>query len=124
MKIADILGRVEKTRGTLGSVEQKIAWLSELDGRIKKEIFDSFEGNVVEWQEYTPRDLQKELLVPSPFGERLYLHWLEAMIDYYNNEMEKYTNSYILFNNAYSEVNRYYIRNHMHKTVRFKNYGW
>ena len=57
-------------------------------------------------------DPQTELLVPAPYDE-MYLRWLEAMIDYYNSEDERYNKSIILFNNAYEGYKKHYTRTHM-----------
>ena len=124
MKIAEIIGRFDTSYPNTASFEEKTRLLSELDGRIKKEIIDVHKGGEnVQFEGYNAHNLQKELLVPSPFGERLYLHWLEAMVSYQNSEMEKYTNAYVMFNNAYSDFQRYYIRSHMPKGCRFRNFG-
>ena len=98
----------------------KIAWLSNLDGRIKEEIIDTHEGgDGVIFKGYTPDDTNTELIVPAPYDE-LYRYWLEAQIDYANGEYTKYNNSMAMFNTAYSAYERYYNRTHMPKGKSIK----
>lgn len=93
----------------------KVRWLSTLDGLIKIEIIDTHEGaediTFTGYGENTPTDT--ELLVPSPYAEKLYVQWLQSQIDYANEETAKYNNSSAVFNQTYSEFDRYYNRTHM-----------
>ena len=98
----------------------KVYWLSQLDGRIKKEIIDTHDGaENTEFAGYgddTPTDTV--LLVPAPYDE-MYQKWLESCIDYANGEYGKYNNSITVFNNAYAAYERYYNRTHMPHGKKF-----
>ena len=52
-----------------------------------------------------------KLLVPPPYDD-IYIHWLEAHIDYAGGEYEKYNNSISLFNTTYEAYAKYYHRTH------------
>ena len=94
--------------------------MSDIDWIIKKEIIDSHEDGFVAFNGYNEdTDLDTELLVSTPHDD-LYLKWLEAKIDYYNNEYKKYNNSSVAFNDAYSMFERYYNRSHLPKTAKLK----
>lgn len=99
----------------------KIRWLSQLDGRVKKEIIDIHEGgdniSFAGYDEDTAPDT--ELFIPPPYDD-IYLKWLEASIDYVNGEYGKYNNSITMFNEAYSAFERYYNRTHMPMGTKFK----
>ena len=60
-------------------------------------------------------DLQTELLIPAPYDE-VYLRWMEAQIDYYNGEYDKYNNAIIMFNTAFEAYQKHY--NSAHKPVQ------
>lgn len=62
------------------------------------------------YDEETPLDT--ELLAHHPYDE-MYPMWLEAQIDYANNEYGRYNNSISMFNSIYSAFERWYNRNHM-----------
>ena len=104
------------------SNEEKIKWLSILDGIIKKEIIDTHEGGEgVVYNGYEgDSDLTTELLVPAPYDD-IYVHWLTMQIDLTNGEYAKYNNSASVYNSAYHAFATYYNRTHMPvgKKIRF-----
>ena len=51
------------------------------------------------------------LIVPAPY-DALYLYWLEAQIDYYNGEMDRYNNAAGRFTLAQQEFIDHYHRTH------------
>ncbi len=93
---------------------EKIAWLSNLDGMIKKEIIDCHEGSQqVTFSGYTAETPDNtELLVPEPYSD-LYIKYLFAQIDFNNAEFTRYNNSMVMFNYAYQQYADAYNRNHM-----------
>ena len=85
----------------------KTAWLSGVEGRIQLEVFLLEPTEVVS---YTwPEDADKQLLTEPPFDD-VYLHWLEAQIDYADGEYDKAANSFAMFNNAMAEYTRFIAR--------------
>ena len=114
MTIIEVINQIDALKPNTYSQEDKIKWLSTLDGIVKREIIDTHEGaEAVTFEGYneeTPHDTV--LLVPAPYDE-MYLRWLEAMIDYHNSEDSRYNNAIVLFNNAYEDYKSYYTRNHM-----------
>lgn len=113
MTIQKAISTVDALKPNTFTDERKVEWLSTLDGRIKSKIFDNHEGEPVSFKGYnemTNRDT--ELLVPAPYDE-MYLRWLEAQIDYYNGEEDRYNNAIILFESVYSDFKQHYTRTHM-----------
>lgn len=121
MQLIEAINKIDALKPNTYSTDEKIWWLSELDGTIKKEIIDTHEGgeSVVfnGYDSTTPEDT--ELLVPAPHTS-IYLYWLEAKMDYRNGEYGKYNNSMIAYNSAYSTYERAYNRSHMPLTKSFK----
>lgn len=87
--------------------EIKLSWISELDGNVTRLVFqeDSFTPYAY------PDDMDKELLIPSPF-DSVYGLYLQAMIDYHNREYGNYNNSAAMFETRYSDYKKAYIREH------------
>lgn len=114
MTITEAITAIDAIKPNTFEEIEKIKWLSQLDGKVKKEIIDTHaDADAVVFNGYdenTPLDT--ELLIPAPYDE-VYLLWLEAKIDYSNNEYGKYNNSSIMYNNAYSAYWRYYNRTHL-----------
>ena len=103
------------------SQEEKIKWLSALDGTIKAEIIDTHEdGEGIVFNGYDENTtLTTAMLVPHPYDE-IYIRWLETQIDYANGEYGKYNNSMAMYNTAYNAFANYYNRNHMPKGKKLK----
>lgn len=124
MKIEDAIAEVDSLKPNMFEEKEKIKWLSRLDRRIYEEIILTHEYNdgeeEVSFSGYTADDNEKELLVGEPYDE-LYIHWLEAQIDYNNMEYESFNASNALFESTYSAFRNAYNRSHMPKSVK-KNY--
>jgi hypothetical protein len=102
-----VIESVDNKKPNAYDEETKFAWINELDGMVKKLVFQ--EENPMPY--VFPNDLDKELLIPYPF-DNLYDLYLESMIDYYNKEYANYNNSAMMFESRFSEYKKSYIREH------------
>ena len=116
MTIAEAISKVDALKPNTYTVEDKLGWLSSLDTRIMTQIIEAHEQDepIYFYGYDDPEDLEIDLLVEAPYDE-MYLRWLEAMIDYYNSEDDRYNNAIMLFNNAYEGYKKNYTRTHMPK---------
>lgn len=114
MTIIEAISKVDSFKPNSYTQLDKVKWLSELDGIVKKEIIDTHEGgDAIIFEGYDENtDIGTTLLIPSPH-EDIYIKWLESKIDYNNAEYGKYNNSSTAYNNVYSAFERYYNRHHM-----------
>ena len=119
MKIIEAINRIDSLKHNTYTQSDKIAWLSELDHMVKLEVIDTHEGEVTFTGYDDNTDTETELLMPAPF-DKAYLLWLEAQIDYYNGEYDKYNNAMDMFHTAYQGYQNYYNRTHMPKGRKFK----
>ncbi len=121
MKIIEAINRIDSLKHNTYSQSDKVAWLSELDWDVKRNIIDGHEGDedviFTGYDDLT--DLQTELLMPAPY-DKAYLHWLEAQIDYYNGEYDKYNNAIEMFNTAFNAYQNYYNRTQKPKGQKIK----
>lgn len=121
MTIIEAINRVDALKPNSYTELDKIAWLSKLDGAVKREIIDTHEGgeDIIfnGYDETTPVDT--ELLVKAPYDD-LYLYWLESRIDYHNGEYGRYNNTVTTYNEAYAAYERFYNRGHMPKGGKLK----
>lgn len=124
MTIMEALHRIDSIKPNSYSQQEKVQWLSTLDGIIYTEIINTHDGaELIEFDGYTENtDLNHKLLVPAPYDE-VYLFWLESKIDYWNGEVGKYNNGIAMYNNAYAAFERYYNRTHLPKSRKFKFFG-
>lgn len=118
MTIQEAIDRVDMIKPNQFSFDQKLAWLSELDGKVFKELILTHENAVdpdyIGYDAETPTDTQ--LLVPFPYTD-VYFFYLCSQIGLGNAEIAKYNNDKQLFNNAYLTYSDYYTRTHMPLTT-------
>lgn len=121
MTILEAINRVDTTKPNSYTQNEKVGWLSTLDGIIKSEIIDTHEGgeDIVFKGYVADTSLDTVLLVPAPYDD-IYIRWLEARIDYTNGEYGKYNNSLTAYNDAYDLYAAHYNRKHMPKGKKFK----
>jgi len=121
MTIIEAINKVDELKPNTYSQSQKIAWLSTLDGTVKKKIIDTHEdGESVVFNGYTDdTDLSTTMLICEPYTDA-YIFWLESKIDYNNREYANYNNSIIKFNEMFGDFSRDYNRNHMPIGVKVK----
>ena len=121
MKIVDAINRTDSLKHNTYSQNDKVAWLSELDWDVKRNIIDGHEGDEeVTFTGYNDlTDLQTELLMPAPY-DKAYLLYLEAQIDYYNGEYDKYNNALDQFHAVCDAFRNDYNRTHMPKGKKIK----
>lgn len=121
MTIIEAINRIDTLKPNNYTQDDKVKWLSNLDGIIKKEIIDTHVGgeDIVfnGYDSNTP--IETALIVPAPYDD-LYIKWLESQIDYTNAEYSKYNNSVTAYNTAYSAFERYYNRQNMPKSTKLK----
>ena len=121
MTLMEAMHRADALKPNTYSNEEKIKWLSILDGLIKTKLIDTHEGgeDVVfnGYEADTP--LTTELLVPAPYDD-IYVHWLTMHIDLTNGEYARYNNNIVRFNDTLSAYTNYYNRTHMPKGKSIK----
>lgn len=121
MTIIEAINKIDSLKPNNYSQDTKVEWLSKLDGIIKEKVIDTHEDadDVVFAGYDSDTDTSTELLVPAPYDE-LYVKWLEAQIDYANGEYGKYNNSMTMYNNIYTEFEKYYNRHHMPNGIKLR----
>jgi hypothetical protein len=121
MTIIEAISRADALKPNVYSQEEKIKWLSALDGIVKYEIIDTHEGGEgVLYGGYDgASDPNTVLLIPAPYDE-VYVHYLAMHIDYANAEFGKYNNSLAMYNTAYAAFERWYNRMNLPKGKKFR----
>ena len=122
---------VDRVKPNSYSEEDKLRWIDELDGMVKRLVFKwdekylkgietQYKNGQIKEKEYNeimskakeysyPEDMDKELLIPAPF-ENVYPLFIEAQIDFHNREYDHYNNSLMMFDGLYTEYKKAYIR--------------
>lgn len=113
MTIAQAIAMVNALKPNQYTDNQKVAWLSQLDGKIYTELIATHEGGAESFSEYDETDTATELLVPYPYAQDIYNYYLQSMIDRENGEVSKFNQSAALYNNSYAEFAAVYNRTHV-----------
>lgn len=126
MRIEEAIDRADALKPNVFSTYEKVKWLSFLDATIFNDIISKHEFNdnevpVDEFEEYSPDDLDSDLLVGFPYDE-LYVKYLQMRYDEANEETVRYNNSAALFNSFYSEFAAWY--NRTHKPIKQNVYAF
>lgn len=113
----EIIERVDELCPNDYEEEQKLRWLSSLDGQIFHEVISTHED--AERDSFEPyEDGEETLLVPWPYGEDLYCWYLQAMIAAVNAEAYKFQQLCALYNGALQQYTARYNREHLPKGGR------
>lgn len=111
MTIQEVIAIVDDLTPNQYSTDQKIRWLSTLDGKIFHEVIQAHVGGGCFFQGYDTDEA--ELIVQPPYAEDVYTRYLQARIAAENNEINKYDQYQTLFNSAYGDYTAWYNRSHM-----------
>ena len=120
MTVLQAITRADLDRPNEVPAERKLQWLSTLDGRIDRELFQRFDGAPPAFSGYGPdTDINHtELLVQAPYDE-IYPLFLIMRIDLENNEIDRFNNDAKLFDEAFKRFAWQHNRTHRSKTVPF-----
>lgn len=122
MKIIEAINKVDELKPNGYSQNEKIAWLSELDGIVYRDVIETHEGEYDEFHGYDENtDTNTELLIYEPYTEA-YVNWLFAKIDYNNGEYAKHNNSITKFKDSFTGFSSDYNRHNMPKGKQIKYY--
>lgn len=119
MNIQAVIDQVDRLKTNMFPVEQKIAWINELEGKVWSEI--------VQEHEWMPSGIQYHgyddttnpgtvLLVPDAYAD-VYVHYMMAKMDDANRETNEYTKHMLMFNAAWQTLCDYWGRKYMPKRV-------
>ncbi|MBQ3482216.1 MAG: hypothetical protein IJH48_07875 [Oscillospiraceae bacterium] len=103
MTVGEILSLVELKEPNACTQEEKLRWLADLDGKIFRETVLAHAHAPGDESFTPPAAAGDELLVPPPWGEDVYVHYLIARIASANAETARYNQQIALYNAAYSQ---------------------
>lgn len=114
MTVAEVLERIDRERPGESTEEEKLRWLSQVDGQWYREMVRTHEGaEETTFAPYTTDgDKSVALLIAPPYDE-VYLHFLYMQIDQRLGEIDRYNNDAALYNQGMLEARQAYNREHM-----------
>ena len=114
MTLAEVLERIDRERPGESTEEEKLRWLSQVDGQWYREMVLTHEGaEETTFAPYTTDgDKSVALLIAPPYDE-VYIHFLYMQIDQRLGEIDRYNNDAALYNQGMLEARQAYNREHM-----------
>ena len=115
MTIKECIDLVDNVKPNQYGIEDKVEWLSYLDGTIINDVLkthEGYDGSYDDFAGYSADKLSVPLIVQSPY-DKLYTAYLKMKIDEENGETARYNNSATLFNSYMLEYRKHYNRTHM-----------
>lgn len=123
MTIKECIDQVDNVKPNQYGIEEKVEWLSFLDGIIINDVIKTHEGYNNEYEDfdgYSADKLGKKLIVDKPY-DKLYVAYLKMKIDEANGETARYNNSATMFNSYLLEFKKYYNKTHMPLSIHNRN---
>lgn len=120
MTIKECIDLVDNVKPNQYSIEDKVEWLSYLEGTIINDVLkthEGYDGSYDDFAGYSADRLSVPLIVQNPY-DRLYTAYLKMKIDDENGETARYNNSATLFNSYLMEYRKWYNKTHMPLPVR------
>lgn len=117
MTICEAIVLADDFRPNTFTTSQKIQWLSHLDGIVFDRVIATHEGAEQDsFTGYAPymsdAELKASVLLIGPPYESVYVHYLEAQIDYANGEYGRYNNSTAMYQADLDAFSCWYNRTH------------
>ena len=115
MTIKECIDLVDNLKPNQYEIEDKVAWLSFLDGVIINDVLKTHEGYDQKYDDFKGYSADKtgvNLIVEFPY-DNLYTAYLKMKIDEANGETARYNNSATMFNSYMSIYKKQYNKTHM-----------
>lgn len=115
MTIKECIDLVDNVKPNQYSIEDKVEWLSFVDGIIINDVIKTHVGYNNEYEEfdgYSANNLGRKLIVEKPY-DSLYTAYLKMKIDEENGETARYNNSATMFNSYMTEFRKHYNKTHL-----------
>jgi hypothetical protein len=115
MTVKECIDLVDSVKPNQYSIEDKVQWLSFIDGIIIEDVLKTHEGYGGEYdlfEGYDTKYLGRKLIARPPH-DNLYVAYLKMKIDEENGETARYNNSSTMFNSYLETFKKHYNKTHM-----------
>ena len=118
MTVSEAIARAKQMRQGAIDFAQYLKWVNVIEGRVQTEIMNI---KLQDIKEYTKDDGDEQLLIPHPYDE-VYIYYLCAMVDFFNEEIDLYMTDSQFFEEKFNDFKRAYSREH--GTAGHQIHGW
>ena len=115
MTLKEAIDKIDALKPNAYTDAEKRRWLSELDGKIHRELIRTHTGwDGAPGEAYSAEDENRELLIAFPY-EEVYMKYLAAQIDFSNGDIGRYKKSIQAFYTEDTDFSNWYTRTHLPK---------
>lgn len=115
MKLGEIIEKILKEKGVQYGAGIITGWINEIEGQVIEDIANRSLDYDIKFQLFDyQEDLGRELFIPDRFQD-VYMNYVDAKINFINQETERYNNSVVMFNAAYDSYESWFRREHKQK---------
>ncbi len=107
MKVSELLAQVNKVKPNTYDNDILLRWANRAEAMVQTEAMSILPEAVTEYT--LPEDIDTDMILPPPY-DQVYELYVEAQVDYAQQEFGTYNNTMVLFNSAYSEMLAYYVQ--------------
>lgn len=108
--LKEIIALVDELNPNAYSNNIKAQWVNEVEAYIQTEIYNVAPLDVVSYTDYE-ESKDKELSLDA-VNDKIYLTYLQAMIDFSNKEYQAFNNDIALYNTYIDTYAKWYVRTH------------
>ena len=105
MTINEVITAVDNIKPHSFAPETLTMWINEIEGMVQTDVMLIAHQDIITYS--YPENKDTALLVKPPHS-KIYVYYLASMIDFANNDYDKYTNTMDIFNKFYSDYMRWY----------------
>ena len=120
MIVSEAIEKVKERKPNAYSDQIMLDWLNECEAQVQRDLMDTMPEGIFSYS--IDDDMERELLLPRPY-DSAYLFYIQAMIEFSQQEYSAYNNTIALYNNLISEAAKYYNRKYQ-KTERVKIHNY
>ena len=112
MTVEEVIERIRAIKPSGYDDDMLTEWVCQLEAHIHEDIVQRCE-DAPERPDFSADDRSRiELVAPFPYDE-IYLKWLQAKVDYWNGEYDRYQNDMVMYQYAWNQFSAYWMREHM-----------
>lgn len=104
MKVRNVLDQVNEVKPNVFSDARLMDFLNEAESMVWSEVLDNDPADYVMLS--VPEDYDADLIAPPPYS-KFYGAYIQAMIDFQNEESVSYQNNMEMFNSTFLEYKKY-----------------
>lgn len=118
MTASEAIARAKETRQGAIDYSQYLKWVNVIEGRVQAEVMGKKPEEIIK---YTEENDNVQLLIPHPYDE-VYIYYLCAMTDFFNEEWDLYANDAEFFEKTFENYKAYYMKNA--QGANYQIHGW